>query len=117
MLAIVVPLNVFGLPAPTGEAAATASGPVAGAKDALRTWRFWSVALPFALALAGQVGLIVHLVSFLLPHLGATSAATALALTSFAAVTGRLGLAGVIDRLHQRSAAAASCASQAAVSR
>lgn len=30
MLAIVVPLNVFGLPAPTGEAAATAFGPVAG---------------------------------------------------------------------------------------
>ena len=55
----------------------------------------------------------MHLVSFLMPRLGADGAATALALTSVAAVTGRLILAGVIDPLHQRRAAAASFASQA----
>lgn len=113
MLAIVVPLNMLGLPAPTGHVVAMASTPTAAANYVLRTWRFWSVALPFALALAAQVGLIVHLVSFLLPHLGASNAATGLALTSVAAVSGRLVLAGVIDRLHQRRAAAASFASQA----
>lgn len=113
MLAIVVPLNMFGLPEPMGEATATASASGDRTNDILCTWRFWSVALPFALALAAQVGLIVHLVSFLLPRLGASSAATALALTSVAAVSGRLMLAGVIDRLRQRSAAAASFASQA----
>lgn len=80
----------------------------------MRTWRFWSVALPFALALAAQVGLIVHLVSFLLPRLGGASAATALSLVSVAAISGRLVLATVIDRLHQRKAAAGSFASQAA---
>ncbi len=113
MLAIVIPLNMRGLPAPTGEAVATASAPPIAARGVLRTWRFWSVALPFALALAAQVGLIVHLVSFLLPHLGASNAAAGLALTSVAAVSGRLVLAGIIDRLHQRHAAAASFASQA----
>jgi cyanate permease len=84
------------------------------AKHVLCSWRFWSIALPFALALAAQVGLIVHLVSFLLPRLGATGAATALSLISLAAVGGRLALAGVIDRLHQRRGAAASFVSQAA---
>jgi hypothetical protein len=86
---------------------------VLGVKEALGTWRFWSVALPFALALAAQVGLIVHLVSFLLPYLGAGGSATALALTSVAAVSGRFTLASMIDRLHQRLAAAASFATQA----
>jgi MFS family permease len=114
MLAIVVPLNTLGLPTPMGERAATASDPAVAANTVLSTWRFWSVALPFALALAAQVGLIVHLVSILLPRLGATRAATAFALTSVMAVSGRLGLAGIVDRLHQRRAAAASFASQAA---
>jgi len=113
MLAIVVPLNTFGLPMPMGERVVAASDPALAANSVLRTWRFWSVALPFALALAAQVGLIVHLVSFLLPRLGATSAATAFALTSIMAVSGRLGLAAIVDRLHQRRAAAASFASQA----
>jgi len=113
MLAIVIPLNRFGLPRPTGGRAVTASDQAIPATNLLRTWRFWSVALPFALALAAQVGLIVHLVSFLLPRLGASSAATAFALTSVTAVSGRLVLAGIIDRLHQRRAAAASFASQA----
>lgn len=117
-LAIVLPLIGIGLATPDSNgrdatgAAASATG--LAVPDMLHTWRFWSVALPFALALAAQVGLIVHLVSFLMPHLGATGAATALALTSVAAVSGRLMLAGVIDRLHQRRAAAASFASQAA---
>ena len=119
-LAIVLPLIGVGLAASDGaepSAAGTSSRPgdaTIGVKDTLRAWRFWSVALPFALALAAQVGLIVHLVSFLMPHLGATGAASALALTSVAAVSGRLVLASVIDRLHQRRAAAVSFASQAA---
>ena len=33
----------------------------------LSTCQFWSVALPFALAISAQVGFIVHMVAFLLP--------------------------------------------------
>lgn len=118
MLAAVLPLIGFGFAGRDAAALRADGAPKAedaamSTKDALRAWRFWSIALPFALALAAQVGLIVHLVSFLLPHLGAGGAATALALTSVAAMSGRLVLAGVIDRLHQRRAAAASFASQA----
>jgi predicted MFS family arabinose efflux permease len=79
----------------------------------LGSWRFWSVGLPFALALAAQVGLIVHLVSMLLPALGPSGSGSALALTSFAAMAGRLLLAGVIDQLPRRPAAALSIGSQA----
>jgi len=119
-LAIVLPLIGFGVRTPEAvdqygqHAVAKTDDPGLCAKHNLRTWRFWSIALPFALALAAQVGLIVHLVSFLLPRLGAAGAATALSLTSLAAVGGRLALAGVIDRLHQRRGAAVSFASQAA---
>jgi predicted MFS family arabinose efflux permease len=111
-LLIVLPLIWFGFRASGDDVEEVRAAP-APASTLLRRWDFWSVALPFALALAAQVGVIVHLVSFLLPTLGPAGSATGLALTSVAAVTGRLGLAAVIDRLPQRPAACASFASQA----
>jgi len=115
LLAIVLPLIGFGMKELTeaAPAAPTSGSSELSTADLLRSWQLWSIALPFALALAAQVGLIVQLVSFLLPHLGSGGAATGLALTSIAAVSGRLALAAVIDRLHQRRASAASFASQA----
>jgi len=80
----------------------------------LRDRHFWSVALPFALALAAQVGFIVHLVAFLSPMLGPAGTAAAVSLASGAAMAGRIALGFVIDHLHQRRAAALSFASQAA---
>ena len=79
----------------------------------LRDPGFWSVTLPFSLALMAQVGFIVHQVAFLLPSLGVAGAGSAVALTAAAATTGRLALSTVIDRLHQRRTAAISFASQA----
>ena len=79
----------------------------------MRSLHLWSVALPFALALAAQVGFIVHQVAFLLPHLGSDGAGIAIAATAIAAAVGRLAFAPVIDRLNQRVASAASFASQA----
>ncbi|HET8997190.1 MAG TPA: MFS transporter [Acetobacteraceae bacterium] len=116
MAAMVLPLIGlgFGTQPATTDVAHARGGAAMRAGEVLRTWGFWSIALPFALALAAQVGLIVHLVSFLLPRLGAASAATAVALVSVAAMGGRLVLATVIDRLNQRGTAAVSFASQAA---
>ena len=113
-LVIVLPLIAFGLrePPASGSLAAKPDRAFAAA-GILWSWRFWSVTVPFALALAAQVGLIVHLVSFLLPHVGAEGAAGALAATSIAAISGRLALAAVIDRLPQRLASAVSFVSQA----
>ena len=81
--------------------------------EALRSTRVWSIALPFALALAAQVGFIVHQLAFLQPHLGNGGAANAVAATAFAAAAGRLAMAPLIDRLNQRLASAASFALQA----
>ncbi|HKW91387.1 MAG TPA: MFS transporter [Methylomirabilota bacterium] len=71
-------------------------------RDALRTWRFWSVSVPFALGLAAQVGVLTHLVAVVLPALGAGGAARAVSLTTAAGMIGRLGTGLVVDRLNRR---------------
>src|SRR5207302_7106231 len=71
------------------------AGPPAGGdrrwrRDALRTWRFWSVSAPFALGLAAQVGVLTHMVALVTPVLGAGGAARAVSTTTAAALVGRL---------------------------
>ena len=80
---------------------------------ALRSWRFWSISAPFALALLAQVGFLVHLISILEPNLGRQQAGLALAVMSLMAVIGRVGLGTIIDRLNQRIVTAISLATQA----
>ena len=70
--------------------------------EALRSFAFWSVAGPFALALTAQVGFIVHQVAFLSPLIGREGTAIAVAITTTMAVIGRVGLGTIIDRLDQR---------------
>jgi MFS family permease len=123
-LAILLPLVLFGV----GRVAAIQhAGPLRGSAragslrrtayntqtQALRSPHFWTIALPFALALAAQVGFIVHQVAFLLPQLGSDGAGIAIAATAIAAAVGRLAFAPAIDRMNQRIAAAASFVSQA----
>jgi MFS family permease len=81
--------------------------------QALRSARFWSISAPFALAIAAQVGFIVHQVAFLLPRLGPSGTGLAVGCAAFAAMAGRLTLGSVVDRLNQRLTSAASFASQA----
>ncbi len=69
--------------------------------------------LPFALALAAQVGFIVHMVAFLMPALGPAGTSQAVALASVAAMLGRIGAGLVIDRLPQRGFSALSFLVQA----
>jgi predicted MFS family arabinose efflux permease len=115
LLVVVLPVIWFGLREPPLMPSATAArdSTISTQANLLRSWHFWSVASPFALALAAQVGLIVYLVSFLLPHVGADGAAAGLAATSIAAMSGRLALATVIDRLPRRLASAVSFTTQA----
>jgi predicted MFS family arabinose efflux permease len=115
LLTVVLPAIWFGLREPRQTSSPPIESGTAGFADwrIPATWRFWSVALPFALALSAQVGFLVHLVSLLLPHIGADGAATCLALTSIAAIGGRLALATVVDRLRQRLASAVSFTAQA----
>jgi predicted MFS family arabinose efflux permease len=80
---------------------------------ALRDVGFLSVTIAFALVLFAQVGFIVHLISFLDPVVGRSSAAIAVAALTAMAVVGRVLFSMVIDRLNQRLASALSFVSQA----
>ncbi|MBS0560191.1 MAG: MFS transporter [Proteobacteria bacterium] len=114
MVALLLPMIGFGLRAAPRAATAAGAARQGGSLEALRDPHFWTVALPFALALMAQVGFIVHMVAFVSPVLGGPGTALAVSLTAAAAMAGRLGLGTVVDRLDQRRAAAASFASQAA---
>lgn len=80
--------------------------------QAFRDPAFLTLAIAFALVLFAQVGFIVHLIAFLDPLIGRAHAAAAVSLLTAMAVTGRLLVSLVIDRLDQRLASAASFLSQ-----
>jgi MFS family permease len=80
---------------------------------ALRQLAFWTIAIPFALALLAQVGFIVHQIALLEPKLGRSGAGMAVALTTSMALIGRLCLGMVADRFNPRLLTSASFASQA----
>src|SRR5262249_4675271 len=69
---------------------------------AVRTWRFWSVSLPFALGLAAQVGVLTHLVVLVTPTLGAGATARAGSATTAAALIGRLVTGFRVECLNRR---------------
>jgi len=89
-------------PAPPATAK-TASRGAPHTRDFMRTWHFWSVALPFALGLTAQISIIIHQVSFLKPALGTEGAAWAVSLTSVCAVLGRLAVGSFVDRVNRRA--------------
>jgi len=89
---------------PVGSSASLARG---WRGEAMRTWRFWSVSVPFALGLAAQVGVLTHLVALVSPTLGAGGAARAVSATTAAALIGRLATGVVVDRLDRRRVSSA----------
>jgi cyanate permease len=119
MLALILPMVFFWVerPAvalvhrPNLDAAGKVIAPWTRA-DALRSWRFWSIGLPFSLALMAQAGFLVHEIAILEPGLGRAQAGIAVAVTTGMAIVGRLTLGMVIDRFDQRAVTALSLASQ-----
>ncbi|MFZ0810373.1 MAG: MFS transporter [Bradyrhizobium sp.] len=103
------PLRLSGGPSSTGDAP---SSSLIRAR-AFRDIGFLSVSTAFALVLFAQVGFIVHLIAFLDPVIGRSSAAVAIAMLTAMAVVGRVLFSTVIDRLNQRLASALSFVSQA----
>jgi predicted MFS family arabinose efflux permease len=80
----------------------------------VRCLAFWTISIPFALALLAQVGFIVHQIALLEPKIGRGGAGFAVSVMTFMAIAGRLGLGVVVDRLDPRLITAASLVSQAA---
>jgi MFS family permease len=75
--------------------------------EAMRTIAFWAIVSAFLLALGGQIAFLIHQISFLSQYLGVTEAATAVSITAFASIIGRLVLGTFIDRLDKRYVAMA----------
>ena len=78
-----------------------------------RSMPFWTITVPFSMALLAQVGFIVHQISYLDPLIGRERASFAVSLMTAMAAVGRLVIGAVIDRLDQRKVSAVSFASQA----
>ena len=68
----------------------------------VRSGRFLTISIPFALALAAQVGVLTHQLPYLSPILGTVAAGWAVSLTAFAAVTGRTIAGLFVDKLDRR---------------
>jgi MFS family permease len=126
MVAVLVPVAVawIGPPPASAPAAARIDDPsqaeipsVPGdiSRAALvRRMAFWTISIPFALALLAQIGFIVHQIALLEPKIGRANAGFAVSVMTFMAIAGRLGLGMVIDRFDPRLVTAVSIVSQAA---
>jgi MFS family permease len=123
LFVVALPLAAFVVrhPGPTARAAArwtsrdeAAAGRAWSRRHALRSRRFWTLALSFGLALVAQVGFIVHQLAFLEPVLGPIQAALAVSATTVSALLGRVAAGALADRMDRRVLSAAIFAVQAA---
>jgi predicted MFS family arabinose efflux permease len=103
MLATLVPAVLATLrPSPPSAAGAAAAPVAAPRRHALGTVRYWTISVSYAMGLAAQVGVITHLVAFLVPRLGIDGAGVALSVTTLCAVLGRFYLGPAVSRLGPR---------------
>ena len=124
MVAVLAPIVLAWIAPPSSDAPERAqvldpqrTPPVSADISRARLMRrptFWTIAIPFALALVAQIGFIVHQIALLEPKIGRTNAGFAVSVMTFMAIAGRLGLGVVVDRLDPRLVTAVSLTSQAA---
>jgi MFS family permease len=116
MVAILVPAVLLWVKIPSSKETPSQAAAAAQAwtrRDALASLPFWTVSGPFALALLAQVAFIVHQINFMEPLTGRATAAFSVSVMTMMAVTGRLTLGLVVDRLDPRFIAAGSMFAQA----
>ncbi len=83
-------------------------------QEVLRVPRLWTLMVPFALALAAQVGFLVHQISVLEPYLGESRAALTVSATTVAALLGRIAIGLLSDRVDLRKLSAVNIGAQGA---
>ena len=83
-------------------------------QEVLRVPRLWTLMVPFALALAAQVGFLVHQISVLEPYLGESRAALTVSATTVAALLGRIAIGLLSDRVDLRKLSALNIGAQGA---
>ena len=125
MVAILIPVVMAWIgPPPETAAPESRSADVSGTSAApapagvsrmalMRMPAFWTVTIPFAIAVTAQVGFIVHQIAMLEPKIGQVLAGFAVSLMTSMAIAGRLALGMVIDRLNPRLVTAALVIGQA----
>ena len=113
-VAILVPAIFLWIPPQATPAQQVTTGSSWTRRDALHSVPFWTVSGPFALALIAQVAFIVHQIAFMEPIVGRAQAALSVSVMTTFAVTGRLTLGAVVDRLDPRLISSVSMFSQAA---
>lgn len=74
-------------------------------RSILRSARFQTISIPFALALTAQVGLLTLQLAYLSPMIGAVAGGWAVSLTAAAALFGRSVTGLFVDRVDRRAAA------------
>ena len=89
-------------PAQVASAKAGAAAPVLQLSAVLRSRNFHTIAIPFALGLAAQVGFLTHQVAYLAPIVGVVAAGWAVSLTTFTAVAARLVTGLFVDHVDRR---------------
>jgi MFS family permease len=83
-------------------------------QEVLRMPLLWTLMVPFALALAAQVGFLVHQISVLEPYLGESHAALTVSATTVAALLGRIAIGVLSDRVNLRRLSAVNIGAQGA---
>lgn len=78
----------------------------------LRSRRFHTISIPFALGLTAQVGFLTHQVAFLSPMLGTIAAGWVVSLTTLAAIAGRIATGFIVDHVDRRAVAGANLSLQ-----
>lgn len=96
------------------ERAATREATVWTRQAVLRVPRLWTLMVPFALALAAQVGFLVHQISVLEPAMGESRAALTVSATTVAALLGRIAIGLLSDRVDLRKLSAVNIGAQGA---
>jgi MFS family permease len=107
---VAVELERDGAPAAMGEGAQEEK--VWTRQAVLRVPSLWTLMVPFALALAAQVGFLVHQISVLEPYLGESRAALAVSATTVAALLGRIVIGVLSDRVDLRKLSAVNIGAQ-----
>ena len=116
IVVVLLPVIALWVDRPPTATAQSGSTPAAAAwtrRIALRSFKFWGVAAPFAMALTAQVGFLVHQIAILEPTIGRAPAGFSVATLTVAAIIGRFGLGAFAARLDMRRFAAWSLISQA----
>ncbi|MFO1118397.1 MAG: MFS transporter [Beijerinckiaceae bacterium] len=116
LILVAAPLALLLIETPQVSTRAGGAAPAARwtKPNLLRSFAFWSLAAPFSICWVTQTAFLVHQINIFAPRLGAAGAATAVAVTTFAAVAGRLLMGLIVDRADRRLFTGLSVASQAA---